>query len=62
MAKCKKCNKDMVLMSGNVYLDSDQEPYQSGEEIELNLSIDRYIHAHYCENCNKVQEFWEDDE
>ena len=60
MAKCKVCKSKMVLMQGNVTLEADSEPYESGEEIDLNLTIDKIVCAHYCEKCDRLQQVWED--
>ena len=49
----------MVTMSGTVELYSDEKPYHSGERIELNLEVEKYVCAEYCEKCDKIQETWE---
>lgn len=60
MAKCSKCKTNMVLMQGDAYFTPDSEPYESGEELELDIEIDRRICCHYCEKCNKIETMWED--
>lgn len=49
--KCKKCGERMALMSGFCNFIPDDEPFESGEEIELLIEVEEKIHAHYCLTC-----------
>lgn len=57
MANCTKCKKQTMLMSGNIYLEIDNEPYESGKYEKSRTGteeIDRRIIAQFCENCNEI--------
>lgn len=57
MAKCPKCKNQTILMSGQIYLEIDKEPYKSGKHEKSRSGveeIDRHIIAQFCENCNEI--------
>lgn len=58
---CPKCKNKTALVKGTFYFDADEEPYESGERIELNLNGEQWIHGHYCEECRVMIEMWDDD-
>lgn len=51
---CEKCNSKTVLMIGYVNLDPDQEPYEAGQEVALDLSVEKYVTAQYCQKCDSL--------
>lgn len=54
---CDKCGTQTMLMSGKIYLQVHQEPYESGKEETARTGIDnikRYIIAQFCEKCDEV--------
>jgi len=58
---CAICKKPTLLMTGNCYLEADDEPYESGKEEEPNEISEKEISviAHYCETCEKFLEIVE---
>lgn len=54
MNYCKDCGNKTILMSGQIILEPDAEPYESGVEETIDLHVDDFIIAHYCEKCVKV--------
>jgi hypothetical protein len=58
---CPKCKNKTALVKGTFYFDADEEPYESGESIELNLNGEQWINGHYCEECGVMIEVWDDD-
>jgi len=58
---CHKCKNKTALVKGTFYFDADEEPYESGERIELHLDGEQRIHGHYCEECNVMIELWDDE-
>ncbi|HAH37779.1 MAG TPA: hypothetical protein DCL81_15095 [Algoriphagus sp.] len=60
--ECKKCKSKMVLVSGAIRFDADEEPYESGERLQMNLELDKWMHGHWCEKCEKMREIWLDED
>lgn len=58
---CPKCKNKTALVKGTFYFDADEEPYESGEYLELNLNGEQRIHGHYCEECDVMIEVWDDE-
>lgn len=56
---CQKCGTQTMLMSGTIYLQVDDEPYENGKEEEPRTDVEiveEHIIAHYCESCEEVTE------
>lgn len=56
---CSKCGTQTMLMSGTIYLEPDEEPYEGGKYEGSRTGveeIDLHIIAQFCENCNEIAE------
>lgn len=60
MAKCKECNGQLTLMSSSSLFFPDEEPYKSGERVKLDLEVEEYVHANFCQNCDRIVQIWID--
>ena len=58
---CPKCKNKTALVGGVFYYCADEEPYESGEYIELELEGEKRISGHYCEECDVMIEVWDDE-
>jgi len=60
---CKKCGNKLLL--GKVWIESihpDDEPYESGEEIEIDeIDFNESLLVHYCEKCEIIHDIWDDE-
>lgn len=54
---CEKCNTKLILMSGMVYGNADEEPYEADviEEAEVS-NCEIWINFMYCHNCDSAKE------
>jgi len=57
---CLKCGNKLALCTGTFLGEADDEPYQSGESIELDIDVNESANCHYCETCNEIQSIWTD--
>lgn len=60
---CIKCGGKLILgQVGIDLIEPDQEPYESGEIVEMEpIEIYASLHVHYCENCERIHDIWSDD-
>lgn len=53
--KCEKCKTRLITMSGYLFLEADQEPYESGKIEQAHIKEAQvYIVCLYCSTCKKV--------
>ena len=59
--RCKECGNVLALCTGTFLGQADEEPYEHGEQIELDIEVNESVNCHYCEDCNRIREIWIDE-
>jgi hypothetical protein len=58
---CNKCNSRTALVKGVWNYDPDSEPYINGKQEKANTgSSDAYLCGFKCDECNHVQDIWDE--
>ena len=60
--ECSKCGNTLALCAGTYIAQADEEPYESGTMVELDLEVNEHVHCWYCEDCNRIDSIWIDQE
>lgn len=61
MQYCNKCGNKTALVHGTYHFSADSEPYESGEELDIDLEEEESLQAQYCESCRSLSDVWCDD-
>lgn len=52
---CDKCGNKMILLSGSIFLQAHDEPYEAGKYEDVDLTINESVYADYCEHCDEFK-------